>query len=97
MEGFKFDYYLLIAVGVAMFGLVCCVVSTILIIRIKIDQRALEDLAMADAQHNQIRPEMNEEDMEMLRQAQNKKKLILISKNLIRQKYSSIPKADREG
>jgi hypothetical protein len=67
MEGFKFDYYLLIAVGVAMFGLVCCVVSTILIIRIKIDQRALEDLAMADAQHNQIRPEMNEEDMEMLR------------------------------
>jgi hypothetical protein len=39
---------------------------------------------------------MNEEDLEMMREAQNKKKLILISKNLVKQKYSSIPKKERE-
>lgn len=69
MKGKKFDYYLLSAVGIAVFGLVCCLISSILIIRVKVEQRAQEELQMADAQHNQIRPVMNEEDMERMREA----------------------------
>jgi len=34
-----FDYYLVIAVGVAFLGLACCLISSVLIIRIKIEQR----------------------------------------------------------
>ena len=33
------DYFLLISIGGAAFGLICCLVSTVLIIRIKINQR----------------------------------------------------------
>jgi len=49
MKSKKFDYYLLSAVGIAVFGLVCCLISSILIIRIKVEQRAQEELQMADA------------------------------------------------
>jgi len=51
------DFYLLIAVGVAIFGLACCLISSILIVKIKIEQREQEDLMLQDAMHNQIRPE----------------------------------------
>jgi hypothetical protein len=36
-KGKKFDYYLLIAVGAAVLGLACCLISSALIIRLKIE------------------------------------------------------------